>query len=97
MSVVQKFHDHVQFRDCFCFFISSKIIGLKSTWCSFSYGHLMVWFSSFNLKPSTLSTFSMLNGRLFYLDIVAGEKKSMIIPQYSTSESLWALGVLNLL
>ena len=30
---------------------------------------------SFNLKPSTLSTFSMPNSRLFQLEIVAGKKE----------------------
>ena len=37
---------------------------------------------SFNLKPSTLSTFSMPNGRLFQLEIVAGKKENLYESQF---------------
>ena len=38
---------------------------------------------SFNLKPSTLSTFSMPNGRLFQLEIVAGKKEYLYESQFA--------------
>ena len=44
---------------------SSSVTDSNLNVCSFS----------FNLKPSTLSTFSMPNGRLFQLEIVSGKKE----------------------
>ena len=38
---------------------------------------------SFNLKPSTLSTFSMPNGRLFQLEIVVGKKEYLYELQFA--------------
>ena len=46
-------------------------------------GDLIVCSFSFNLKPSTLSTFSMPNGRLFQLEIVAGKKENLFESQFA--------------
>ena len=44
--------------------------------------NLIVCSLNFNLKPSTLSTFSMPNGRLFQLEIVAGKKENLYESQF---------------
>ena len=46
-------------------------------------GDLNVCSFSFNMKPSTLSTFSMPNGRLFQLEIVAGKKEYLYESQFA--------------
>ena len=46
-------------------------------------GDLNVCSFSFNLKPSTLSIFSMPNGRLFQLEIVAGKKEYLYESQFA--------------